>query len=128
VGDLTKNFSRHEFACKDNCGFDDIDPRVVAMAQVIRNALGESIRINSGCRCEKRNKESNGVSGSYHTQGKAADLSTGVGSARLFQVIKQLHSSGMLPNLKYCKRYINSNFVHIDCGEKKRSSVFQEGN
>ena len=25
MGDLTKNFSRSEFACKCGCGFDDID-------------------------------------------------------------------------------------------------------
>jgi uncharacterized protein YcbK (DUF882 family) len=127
MGDLTKNFSRHEFACKDNCGFDNINPRVVFMAQVIRDALGEPIRINSACRCEKHNAAVGGVKGSYHTTGQAADLSSAVGSTRLFQVIKQLFADGKLNDLQYCKRYIRSNFVHIDCG-KKRNVRFVEGN
>jgi uncharacterized protein YcbK (DUF882 family) len=127
MGDLTKNFSRHEFACKDNCGFDNINPKVVAMCQTIRDALGEPIKINSGCRCEKRNAESNGVKGSYHTLGKAADLSSAVGSARLFEVIQHLYANGKLNDLAYCKRYINKNFVHIDCG-KQRTRRFVEGN
>jgi uncharacterized protein YcbK (DUF882 family) len=127
LGDLTKDFSRREFACKDNCGYDKIDPRVVVMAQTIRDALGEPIRINSGCRCAKRNASAGGVGDSYHMHGLAADLSSNVGSARLFQVIKQLFAAGKLDALQYCKRYIKSNFVHIDCG-KKRNNRFAEGN
>jgi uncharacterized protein YcbK (DUF882 family) len=127
VGDLSRSFNRHEFACKDNCGFDKIDPRVVVMAQTIRDALGEPIRVNSGCRCEKHNKTVGGVKDSYHTKGQAADLSTLVGSTRLFSVIKQLYADGKLSDLQYCKRYIKKNFVHIDCG-KKRNSRFAEGN
>ena len=53
MGDLTKDFSRQEFACKCGCGFDRIDPRVVDMCQVIRDKLGAPVRINSACRCEK---------------------------------------------------------------------------
>jgi uncharacterized protein YcbK (DUF882 family) len=127
MGDLSKNFSRHEFACQDRCGFDTIDPRVVVMAQVIRDMLGEPIRINSACRCKKHNGKVGGVSGSYHTTGQAADLSSNVGSVRLFQVIKQLYAAGKLNDLQYCKRYIKKNFVHIDCG-KKRNNRFAEGN
>ena len=126
MGDLTKNFSRHEFACKDNCGYDNINPRVVYMAQVIRDALGEPISINSGCRCAKRNAAVGGVKDSYHTTGQAADLYTNVGSARLFEVIARLFAAGKLNDLQYCKRYIKKNFVHIDCG-KRRNRRFVEG-
>jgi uncharacterized protein YcbK (DUF882 family) len=97
------------------------------MAQKIRDVLGEPIRINSGCRCIKRNAESGGVADSYHVQGKAADLSCTVGSARLFEVIKQMFSRGHLNDLEYCKRYIKSNCVHID-GGKKRTTRVGEGN
>ena len=75
MGDLTKDFSRHEFACKCGCGFDQIDPRVVDMCQVIRDKLGAPVRINSACRCQKRNAQVGGVKDSYHTKGLAADLS-----------------------------------------------------
>jgi uncharacterized protein YcbK (DUF882 family) len=127
MGDLSKNFSRHEFACQDYCGYDNINPRVVVMAQTIRDASGKAIRINSGCRCAKHNMAVGGVKNSYHTTGLAADLSCEVGSAQLFEVIKQLFASGKLNALQYCKRYIRKNFVHIDCG-KRRNSRFVEGN
>ena len=90
MGDISKNFDRAEFACKCGCGFDNIDDRVVAMAQKIREALGEPVRINSGCRCIEHNERVGGVEDSTHTLGKAADLSTAVGSARLFAVIRKL--------------------------------------
>jgi uncharacterized protein YcbK (DUF882 family) len=127
MGDLTKDFNRREFACNDNCGFDKIDPRVVVMAQALRDALGESVRVSSGCRCDRRNKAAGGVQDSYHTEGKAADLVCSSGSKRLFEVAKQLFAAGKLPDLQYCKRYIKKNFVHIDCG-KKRNNRFAEGN
>jgi uncharacterized protein YcbK (DUF882 family) len=127
LGDISKNFSRHEFACKDNCGFDNIDPKVVAMCQTIRDALMEPIKINSACRCEKHNAKVGGVKGSYHTLGKAADLSSKAGSAHLFAVIQQLFAAGELKYLQYCKRYVNKNFVHIDCGAR-RVKRFVEGN
>ena len=125
MGDVSKNFDRAEFACKCGCGFDNINPRVVVMAQRIREALGEPVRINSGCRCEKRNVAVGGVKNSYHTQGKAADLSSAVGSARLFEVIRQLFAKGQLEDLQYCEHYTRSNFVHIDCGGV-RNARFRE--
>jgi hypothetical protein len=50
-----------------------------------------------------------------------------VGSLRLFEVIKHLYAAGKLPDLQYCRRYVRQNFVHIDCG-MKRKSRFVEGN
>ena len=126
MGDLTKYFSRREFACKCNCGYDGIDPRVVMMAQKIRDALGEPVKINSGCRCPARNKEADGVPSSYHTQGKAADLSCASGAARMYAVIQTLFKDGRLNDLAYCKYYVSKNFVHIDCG-KARNTRFVKG-
>lgn len=134
MGDLTKDFNRREFACKCGCGFDRIDPRVVAMAQKIRDAIGEPVRINSGCRCLKHNKAVGGVMArpgsaggdSYHTEGKAADLSCTSGAFKLYAAIKDLYTKGKLNDLEYCKWYKAKNFVHIDCG-KKRNNRFAEG-
>lgn len=126
MGDLTKDFSRSEFACKCGCGFDQIDPRVVDMCQVIRDGLGAPIRINSACRCERRNAEAHGVKGSYHTKGQAADLSCEAGSQRLQAVIKSLFEAGKLPHLAYCKRYVTKNFVHIDCGHQRKNRFAKE--
>lgn len=121
-GNLTKNFSRSEFACKCGCGFDDVAPELAEMCQTIRDALNQPVRINSGCRCTAHNAKVGGVANSTHTQGKAADLSCAAGADRLFETVKSLHESGRLPALSYCLKY--PSFVHIDCGEKKRSKIF----
>jgi uncharacterized protein YcbK (DUF882 family) len=125
MGDLSENFSRTEFACKCGCGYDDIDARVVRMCQTIRDAVGSSVRINSACRCLRRNAAAGGVKNSYHTEGLAADLSVKLGSARLYQTIKALWKDGQLPDLRYAQWYKRSNFVHIDCG-KTRNNIFAE--
>ncbi|GHV45315.1 hypothetical protein FACS1894204_04130 [Synergistales bacterium] len=153
MGDLTTNFSRKEFACQCGCGYDDIDSRVVVMAQTIREAVGAPVRINSGCRCMKRNIDVGGVAiaasrdnpqrgvpgregsnpskrgggDSYHALGKAADLSIDGSASKLYLIIKILWKEGRLPDLAYCKRYVNKNFVHIDCGPKA-VNIFAEGN
>lgn len=70
----TKNFSVTEFACR-HCGKNEIDQRIINMAQAIREELGVPVRVNSGYRCEKHNAKVGGVKGSFHTKGLAADLS-----------------------------------------------------
>ena len=115
----TKNFKVSEFACKCGCGKDDIDQRVMDMAQTIRDALGVPVKVNSGCRCEKHNAKVGGVKGSKHVLGKAADLSCEKGSVVMFDTVKKLHAEGKLPDLDYCIRY--KTFIHIDCGGKRKS-------
>ena len=120
----TKNFKVSEFSCHCGCGYNVIDQRVIDMAQVIRDAVGLPIHINSGCRCEKRNAASGGVKGSFHTLGKAADLSCSIGAKKLFAVVADLKVRGKLPDLEYAILYIKKDFVHIDCG-KERSIFFE---
>ena len=115
----TKNFKVSEFACKCGCGKKDIDQRVMDMAQVIREALGVPVHINSGCRCEKHNKSVGGVKNSKHVLGKAADLSCSKGAVTMFETVKRLYGEGKLPDLDYCIRY--KTFIHIDCGGKRNN-------
>jgi uncharacterized protein YcbK (DUF882 family) len=74
MGDLTTNFSRHEFACKCNCGFDDISLELVDVLQDLREHYDKPIIINSACRCEKHNERVGGAKGSKHKEGIAADI------------------------------------------------------
>ena len=115
----TDNFSVSEFECKCGCGLNIIGQRIIDMAQVIRDEVGRPVRVNSGCRCEKRNKACGGVRNSNHTKGLAADLSCDIGPAKLFAAIQKLHAEGKLPALDYCIRYKWG--VHIDCGGKRNS-------
>lgn len=127
----TKNFRVSEFACKCGCGHNSIDQRVIDMAETIRQALGVPVRVNSGCRCEKHNAKVGGAQkkydkngkllskGSNHMYGLAADLSCSLGSTKMFEAVKRLHTEGKLPELDYCIRY--KTFIHIDCGGKRKS-------
>lgn len=75
MGDLTRNFSRHEFECHCGCGSDDIDHPHVARLQRYRDFLnaryqakyGEILLlVRSGVRCQPHNNnpKSKGGAGS----------------------------------------------------------------
>ena len=117
----TKNFKVSEFACHCGCGYNIIDQRVINMAQIIREALGVPVRVNSGCRCEKHNAACGGTKGSFHTKGKAADLSCSLGAIKMFEAVKKLKAEGKLQDLEYCILYKRKNFIHIDCGMKRNN-------
>ena len=119
---MSEKFS--EFTCKCGCGTNNIDQRIINMAQKIREEIGEAVRVNSGCRCEKHNAKVGGVKGSFHTKGLAADLSSSVGAIKMFEAVKKLKEAGRLPDLEYCILYKRKNFIHIDCG-KKRNNLFE---
>jgi uncharacterized protein YcbK (DUF882 family) len=74
MGDLTRDFSRKEFACQCGCGFESISMQLVAGLQELRNKVGLPVTVLSGCRCAAHNKAVGGAAGSRHTMGKAADI------------------------------------------------------
>ena len=117
----TKNFKVSEFTCHCGCGFNIIDQRVINMAQTIRDALGVPVRVTSGCRCEKNNTKQGGVKGSFHTKGKAADLTCSLGAVKMFGTVQKLKAEGKLPDLEYCILYKGKNIIHIDCGKKRKN-------
>lgn len=74
VGDLTKNFSRSEYACKCGCGFDTVDYQLVMFHQRIRDHFESPVTITSGCRCGEHNARVGGAHDSQHTKGRAGDI------------------------------------------------------
>jgi len=56
MGDVTKNFSRHEWECGCGCGFNTLAEPTIQLVQAIRDAVGVPITITSGCRCREHNK------------------------------------------------------------------------
>jgi hypothetical protein len=112
VGDITKNFSRHEFTCHCGCGFDSIDERIVHRLQVVRDILQVPITINSGCRCLKHNYSVGGKPASFHLEGKAIDW-TVEDEATLMEADRLLTNwSGGF------RHYLD--FIHCDIGPKRR--------
>ena len=81
MGDISRNLSRHEFACQCGCGFDTVDfglpPAIQGAVDRFQDKYPDkkiSVIINSGSRCEKHNKAVGGSDKSQHLFGKAADI------------------------------------------------------
>lgn len=88
MGDLTRNFSRHEFECECGCGFDTVDYGLITILQESVAYFEKkynskvSVTITGGNRCKEHNetvqKEVNNdyvpySSKSTHIEAKAAD-------------------------------------------------------
>jgi len=74
MGDLSKNFSRHEFACRC-CDRAEINQRLVDALQELRDLAGLPVRVTSGYRCSEHNRAIGGATRSQHLLGTAADIS-----------------------------------------------------
>ncbi len=113
MGDLSRNFSRSEFACRC-CGKADIDPRLVDALQELRDLANAPIRVTSGYRCPEHNRAVGGAKQSRHLRGHAADI-----------VIKSLSVAGMYELAEQVAAFRNGGigvypeqgFVHVDIRE-----------
>lgn len=62
MGDLTKNLSRHEMACRCGCGFDTIDFMLVTVIQEYADMIAKQynttciVDIRGGNRCKEHNE------------------------------------------------------------------------
>lgn len=74
MGDLTKNFSRYEFACKCGCGFDTVDFETLAALQAVRDYYNQPITVTSAARCAAHNAKVGGKPNSQHLLGRAVDF------------------------------------------------------
>lgn len=112
--DEIKYFKKSEFACKDGCGFDDINLKLVKILDQIREYYGKPIIITSGCRCKKHNKEVGGVQGSRHELGNAADFYVqGINTKDVLEYTKSLVKRGLL-RYTYTNNKNMNGAIHID--------------
>ena len=74
MGDLSQNFSRAEFACKDGCGRDTVDAGTLAVLEAVRTHFGLPVTVVSGHRCATHTRAVGGASSSQHLYGRAADI------------------------------------------------------
>ena len=113
---LTKNFTKREFKSKDGSRMpDSVLDNVKELAsnlQVLRDFLGEPLRINSAYRSEDHNKAVGGSSNSQHLTGKASDLRVkDLDSDDLYHIIEALISEG---KMKEGGLGLYNSFVHYD--------------
>lgn len=116
MGDLTKNISRHEVACRcGNCSCDTLDYETANVVQeccdFFATALGVPkvvLNVHSGHRCVAYNKRVGGAIGSQHVKGRALDISiAGVSPEMIANYL----------DTKYPQKYgigTYHGFVHVD--------------
>lgn len=120
---LTKNFTKREFKSRDGAPMpDDVLTNIKELAsnlQVLRDFLGEPIRINSAYRSPEHNKAIGGVKNSQHILGRAADIKVkDIETKDLYLIIDSLILDG---KMKDGGLGLYDTFVHYDVrGSKAR--------
>lgn len=106
--DSIKYFRKEEFACRCGCRADDMDEKLIRIADGVRAHFGVPITVSSGRRCAKHNAKVGGVSNSRHLKGKAMDFCvSGKTSAEVLAYVQKL--SG----IRYAYA-IDGKYVHMD--------------
>jgi uncharacterized protein YcbK (DUF882 family) len=83
---MARYFTLEEFLCR--CGLDNCDappaphPGLVAMLDMLRDALGEPLVVTSGLRCAAHNAALGGEPASGHLTGTEADVACGSSRVR----------------------------------------------
>lgn len=119
MGDLTRNFDKKDYECKDLCNSCTPDPELVEAVQALRDWLDEPIIINSGCRCAKHNAETPGSDpNSSHMPGRdgfchAADLRCLDGFYR-DRLLEAIYATGRFPRKEICPGW-----VHVSTDQTK---------
>ena len=113
MGDISKHFSRYEFACKDHCGLDTVDTSTLVVLEQVRQHFDKPIRITSACRCFDHNQAVGGSIDSQHTKCRAADIQIEeTPPSEVYAFIDSLY-----PDQYGLGSY--SNFTHIDTRSTK---------
>jgi uncharacterized protein YcbK (DUF882 family) len=122
MGDMTKDYSRSEFACKCGCGFNAVNPVLVEALQKLRNAIDRPVRVLSGCRCAAHNRAVGGEMASQHLAGNAADVCVvGMTAREIYRGaagITAFHGIGVDDE---------RNFVHLDVREHFAHWCYRKG-
>jgi len=115
VSRVSADFSLHEYRCRNGAPELKLDPKLVELDQMIRDAVGKPVVVASGYRTPEYNERVGGAAKSQHKYGRASDLvpTAGVATRDLYRIAKSLDPGGL-------GGY--SSFVHVDVrgGKKAR--------
>ena len=104
----TAHFRRAEFICKCGCKTEKMDQGIVNDCETLRVAARVAVRVESGYRCVKHNKEVGGALLSPHLDGKGTDLSSELPVAELFLIAEKVISDDRIGI------DLAGNIIHID--------------
>lgn len=111
---LSPHFAKDECACRCGCGLCNATPRLLMMAEKVRDLLGEPMIVRSVCRCAEHNAKTPGASPtSKHLAGKAMDFyCRRLSPLAVYNVVAKAWRDGRLPELGGVGLYDWG--VHID--------------
>lgn len=109
---IAPNFMLWEFNSPDIQAVK-IDPRLVGMLQALRDRVAAPINVTSGFRTVKRNKAVDGVKGSLHLIGKAADIWCPTKKPR------SLATHARAVGFPAVGIYTAKGFIHVDLGKAR---------
>lgn len=104
---VTANFTREEFVCKDGCGLYNMQEPVLFALQQARNIAGIPFKISSGSRCARHNRACGGKSASAHLDGLAVDVAAITSTTRA-KVLVALLQAG------FQRVGVAPGFIHAD--------------
>ena len=119
MGNLSRNFSSHEFRCKcGKCSNEFIvDDKLIRILQGVRDVLGP-LKISSGKRCAEHNKAIGGAKSSWHILRKgrlyAADFMILDPRSRDLKDATRLYIECDLRDAHGLGLYSNPGRVHVD--------------
>ena len=118
MGNLSENFSSHEFACKGGnlcCGGSSpVSERLVLALQELRDNIGKPVNVSSGFRCLKYNRRMRSEDSSQHALGMAADIwVNGMDTRTLAEEVEKVYA------FRHGGIGVYSGFVHVDVRKEK---------
>lgn len=112
MGDLRRDFSKREFACRC-CGKVFVATALADGLQALRDLAGRPVIITSGYRCARHNNAVGGADGSLHTSGQAADIVVGgLAVHQMYALAEQIPVFGGIG-------VYDDGFLHVDVRPKR---------
>lgn len=108
---MLRHFSESEFVMDGVNVFEHMDAAFLSLLDECRHIAGVKMKINSCYRTKAKNKAVGGAQNSMHLFGRAVDIETNTGVARM-KVVKAALSLGLTVG-------IMENAVHIDNRESQ---------
>lgn len=71
---LSPHFAKDECVCRCGCGLCNATPRLLSLADKVRDLLRQPMIVTSVCRCREHNAKVGGSPTSKHLAGKAMDF------------------------------------------------------
>ncbi len=110
-------FKFDEFECKCGCGFNNIDIDLLSRLNMARIDAKVSFIINSGCRCNKHNKNVGGSPTSSHLRGLAVDIKCESSLDRQIMLTS-------LIKVGFKRIGISKTFLHVDVDPNKSPAIW----